>query len=208
VPNDHEDRSSRWKAHGSPNPAGRRRPEAGRRAPSIHPEPQEASFRYIVEGASQDGPAADNIVFLAHLGDLTEDGLTQEFAHVTKVFDYLDRSGVAYSVLAGNHDINSSTDDQRGPTPYLDVMGPQRFQSKPSFIGASPGGYNTAHKFKAAGREWLVLAMDWRTSDIGFAWASQVIKSHPHMPVILTTHEIAGPTYSDDVYPYQYGGSP
>ena len=112
---------------------------------------------------------------------------------------------VAYSVLAGNHDVNSGTDDQRGPTPYLDTMGPQRFANSPTFIGASPGGYNTAHIFAAAGMKWLLLAMDWRTSSIGFAWANKVIKEHPHLPVILTTHEIAGPTYSDDVYPYKYG---
>ena len=72
-------------------------------------------------------------------------------------------------------------------------------------IGADSGGYNTAHMFRAAGREWLVLALDWRTSAEGFAWANQVIKDHPRTPVILTTHEIATPTYSDDVFPYEYG---
>jgi hypothetical protein len=128
--------------------------------PSIRPDPQQASFRYVVSQASDTGAGSDNIVFLAHLGDLTQDGLASEFAHVGPVFDYLDRNGVAYSVLAGNHDINSGTDDQRGPTPYLDVMGPQRFRHSPTFIGADPGGYNTAHVFRAAGRPWLLLALD------------------------------------------------
>ena len=50
-----------------------------------------------------------------------------------------------------------------------------------------------------------MLALDWRCWAEGFAWASQVIKDHPKAPVILTTHEIATPTYSDDVFPYQYG---
>ena len=170
--------------------------------PSLKPEPQAASFEYILDAANDFG---DNIVFMAHLGDLTEDGLASEFESVNQVFDILDQNGVAYSVLAGNHDVNSSTDDQRGSTPYLQTMGPQRFKNSPTFIGASPGGYNTAHVFRAAGQQWLLLAMDWRTSSIGFAWANQVIKDHPKLPVILTTHEIAGPTYSDDVYPYQYG---
>jgi hypothetical protein len=47
--------------------------------------------------------------------------------------------------------------------------------------------------------------MDWRTSAGGFAWANQVIKDHPTLPVILTTHEIAGSFYDDNVYPYQPG---
>jgi hypothetical protein len=172
---------------------------------SIKPEPQLASFRYVLDGANNFGDTSENIVFLAHLGDMTEDGLASEFAHVSDAFDFLDRNGVAYSVLAGNHDVNSGTDDQRGPTPYLDNFGPQRFQKSPTFIGASPGGYNTAHIFTAAGMQWLLLAMDWRTSSTGFAWANQIIQQHPKLPVILTTHEIAGPTYSDDVYPYQSG---
>jgi hypothetical protein len=36
--------------------------------------------------------------------------------------------------------------------------------------------------------------------DSGFAWASQVIKDHPQMPVILTTHEIAGSLYNNAAF--------
>lgn len=168
---------------------------------SVSPAPQQASFRYIIEQSGDS--SGDNIVFLAHLGDLTEDGAASSFQHVGPVFDVLDQHGVAYSVLAGNHDV--SGDDQRGPTPYLDTMGPQRFRRSPSFAGATPDGYNTAHIFRAAGRQWLLLALDWRTSAGGFSWANQVIKAHPSLPVILTTHEIAGSTYDDNVYPYQSG---
>ena len=171
-------------------------------APSIMPEPQLASFRYIVDRANG---GSDNIVFMAHLGDLTEDGLAEEFGPVGEVFDYLDQRGAAYSVLAGNHDVRSSTTDQRGDTPYLDTMGPQRFKRSPSLVAADSGGYNTAHVFRAAGREWLVLALDWRLSPEGYAWANAIIKQYPTLPVILTTHEIAGPTYDDTVYPYQSG---
>jgi hypothetical protein len=169
---------------------------------SIKPEPQEASFRYIVDSAND---ADGNIVFMAHLGDLTEDADALSFKYVGQAFDILDSHRGAYSVLAGNHDVNSSTDDQRGPTPYLDTMGPQRFNGSPTFAGSTPDGYNTAHIFTAGGRQWLLLALDWRMSAGGFAWASQFIKDHPSLPVILTTHEIAAPTYSDNVYPYQYG---
>jgi Calcineurin-like phosphoesterase len=171
-------------------------------APSIMPEPQLASFRYIVDRANSGN---GNIVFMAHLGDLTEDGLATEFGPVGEVFDYLDQRGAAYSVLAGNHDVNSSTTDQRGSTPYLTTMGPQRFAKSKTFVGADSTGYNTAHVFQGGGREWLLLALDWRMSPEGFAWANSIIKQYPKLPVILTTHEVAGPTYDDSVYPYQSG---
>jgi len=168
---------------------------------SVNPEPQEESFRYII-GNSGNG-SGGNIVFMAHLGDLTEDAQASSFQYVGQTFDILDASGVAYSVLAGNHDV--SGDDTRGSTPYLQTMGPQRFKKSPTFAGADATGYNTAHIFRAGGREWLLLAMDWRTSGGGFAWANQFIKDHPGLPVILTTHEIVGSTYDDNVYPYQSG---
>ncbi|HEY4454571.1 MAG TPA: LamG-like jellyroll fold domain-containing protein [Pseudonocardiaceae bacterium] len=169
---------------------------------SLYPDVQRASFQFVV---NESGQHDHNIVFLAHLGDLTEDGLATEFASVSTAFDYLDERRVAYSVLAGNHDINSSTTDQRGDTPYLDVMGPHRFAHSPSFRGATPDGYNTYHVFHAAGRDWLVLAMDWRPSPAGFAWANNVIKQHPSLPVILTTHETGAPTYDSMFDPPDYG---
>ena len=168
---------------------------------SINPEPQAASFRYIIDSSGDE--SGNNIVFMAHLGDLTEDGQASSFQYVGETFDILDSRRVAYSVLAGNHDV--SGDDTRGPTPYLDTMGPQRFKNSPTFAGSDSSGYNTAHIFRGAGQEWLLLAMDWRTSAAGFAWASQFLKSHPKLPVILTTHEIVGSIYDDNVYPYQAG---
>jgi hypothetical protein len=168
---------------------------------SVNPEPQKESFRYII--ANSGHQTGDNIVFMAHLGDLTEDAQASSFQYVSQAFDILDSRGVAYSVLAGNHDV--SGDDTRGTTPYLQTMGPQRFTNSPTFAGADSSGYNTAHIFRAAGREWLLLAMDWRTSSGGFAWANHVISGNPGLPVILTTHEIVGSTYDDNVYPYQSG---
>ncbi|MCU7730098.1 Tat pathway signal sequence domain protein [Actinoplanes sp. KI2] len=164
---------------------------------SINPAPQEASFRYIVDSAD------DNIVFMAHLGDLTQDGSPASFAAVGKSFDLLDSYGVGYSVLAGNHDV--SGDDTRGTTPYLQTMGPQRFGRWKTFAGSDAGGYNTAHIFRAGGREWLLLALDWRMSAQGFAWANRFIADHPRLPVILTTHDLVGSSYDDTVYPYESG---
>jgi hypothetical protein len=168
---------------------------------SVNPEPQLESFRYVIANSGTD--CADNIVFMAHLGDLTEDAQASSFGFVNTAFDMMDEAGAAYSVLAGNHDV--SGDDTRGSTPYLTTMGPQRFKNSKTFAGADSSGYNTAHIFAAGGREWLLLAMDWRTSTAGFDWANQFIQENPGLPVILTTHEIVGSTYDDNVYPYPAG---
>ncbi|MBM7389349.1 hypothetical protein JOE37_002343 [Clavibacter michiganensis] len=152
---------------------------------SIHPEPLEASLRYVL--AERD---RHNIVFLAHLGDVTQNGAANEIQAASAQFTLLDKAGAAWSVLAGNHDVDSSTDDQRGSTPYLDAFGPKRFRKSPSYRGSSPDGYNSFHTFTAGGRDWLVLALDWRTSARGVEWARGVLAAHPTLPVILTAHDI------------------
>ncbi|GAB2849785.1 LamG domain-containing protein [Streptomyces deserti] len=181
-------------------PAGLRRPDADSRrftlavmpdtqylfdGPSIDKTPVEASLRYLLEHTED-----ENIVFLTHLGDLTQNGARPEVAAISEAFRLLDRREVGYSVLAGNHDVKSSTDDQRGSTAYLEAFGPQRFRGRLTFAGASPDGYNTCHLFRAAGREWMVLALDWRLSAKGYAWAKEVMAEHPRTPVVLTTHEL------------------
>ncbi|BBC31547.1 Secreted protein [Streptomyces graminofaciens] len=153
--------------------------------PSIDKAPVEASLRHLLEHGRE-----ENIVFLSHLGDLTQNGAKEECAAIGEAFRLLDRKGVGYSVLAGNHDVRSSTDDQRGSTPYLDVFGPDRFKGHQTYGGASPDGYNTYHLFRAAGLEWMVLALDWRLSAKGFDWAEAVMAQHPKTPVVLTTHEL------------------
>ncbi|MET8168026.1 LamG-like jellyroll fold domain-containing protein [Streptomyces sp. NPDC005329] len=169
--------------------------------PSIDKAPVEASLRYLLEGGDEGG--AENLVFLSHLGDLTQNGAKDEVTAISQAFGLLDRRGVGYSVLAGNHDVKSSTTDQRGATPYLDAFGPRRFQGKSTFGGASPDGYNTFHLFRAGGREWMVLALDWRLSEKGYAWATDVLARHPRTPVVLTTHELVAEDDSLSAYGQQ-----
>src|SRR5262249_14810497 len=107
---------------------------------SINSAPQEESFRYIINHSRGD---ENNVVFMAHLGDLTQDADPSSFQAVGQAFTMLDSHNVAYSVLAGNHDVSGN--DTRGTTPYLQTLGPQRFRHSPSFAGSDASGYNTAH---------------------------------------------------------------
>jgi hypothetical protein len=142
--------------------------------------PVRATLRHLVREQ-----ARDNIVFMAHLGDVTEHGTEAEMRTASRVFDAAGR--LPFSVLAGNHDVKG--DDQRGDTPYLRTFGPRRFSRMETYGGSSPDGYNSYHVVRGGGREWLVLALDWRVSDAGLAWAQGVLDEHP-LPTILTTHDL------------------
>lgn len=156
--------------------------------------PLTATFEYLIEQR-----AADNIVFTAHLGDVVENAQASEFALADPVFGVMDQARMPYSVLAGNHDIDGSKDDQRGDSAYLHTFGPQRFRRMSTYGGSTPDGYNSYHLFRAAGRQWLLLAMDWRPSDASFAWARKVIADHPTLPVILTIHELVNADHGNPV---------
>jgi hypothetical protein len=158
-------------------------------ADSSDPAPLKETFHYLV---TERGDA--NVAFMTHLGDVTEHGSEHEIQLAADSFQVI-HGKVPYSVLAGNHDIRSSTDDQRGDTPYLRAFGPRRFAGMPTFGGASPDGYNSYHILRAGGRSWLVLALDWRASDRGLQWAQGVIDAHRSLPVILTTHDLV---WADD----------
>jgi hypothetical protein len=158
-------------------------------ADSSDPAPLKATFRWLTQHR-----AAANIAFLTHLGDITEHGTQAEIDLADAAFKDIDGK-LPYSVLAGNHDVKSSTDDQRGHTPYLYAFGPHRFTGTPTFRGCSPDGYNSFHVLTAAGREWLILALDWRASDHGLRWAQDILTAYRTLPCILTTHDLAA---SDD----------
>src|ERR1700733_9928990 len=52
---------------------------------SVNPAPQEESFRYVIANSTSE----QNIVFMAHLGDLTEDAAASSFGYVNGAFDIL-----------------------------------------------------------------------------------------------------------------------
>jgi hypothetical protein len=165
---------------------------------SSDPAPLRQTFRFLTgERESR------NIAFMTHLGDVTEHGSEHEIGLADDAFKTIDGK-LSYSVLAGNHDIKGG-DDQRGDSAYLRAFGPARYARMPTFRGASPDGYNSYHVLAAGGREWLVLALDWRISDRGIQWAQGVIDANSGLPAILTTHDLAWADASGKAALSQFG---
>ena len=99
-------------------------------------------------------------------------------------------------MLAGNHDVPATATTSAATPPYLKAFGPHRFAGSPTFAGASPDGYNSAHLISGGGRQWLILALDWHISDAGIAWAQSMLDQHKRVPAIVTTHDLAYPDYA------------
>jgi hypothetical protein len=140
-----------------------------------------------------------DIPFVAHLGDVVDQvNKPEEWVVADNAMKTLEGSGIPYSILAGNHDVLDSstskfdTDYVTADEPYAKTFPGTRLAEKnpATFRGIDSTGFNTWHTFTAEGRQFLVLALSWNASDATLAWADKVIKDHPTMPVILTTHQL------------------
>jgi hypothetical protein len=91
-------------------------------------------------------------------------------------------------ILAGNHDVTGNPNNE----PFKTWFPTSRAAAQPTFGGRDATGMSEYHTFTAEGRTFLVLALSWDPSDATFAWANQVIKDHPTLPAIVTTHDGLG----------------
>ena len=139
----------------------------------------------------------EKIKFTLHLGDVVDlPRQNGEWVAAREAMQILEANAATpYSVLAGNHDVLNSGqwDDQRNlaAEPFLQHF-PASLQAAnfTTFQGTDDTGFNSYHIFEAGGREFLVLALDWRASDQTLAWAQSVLDNHPDLPAILTAHQL------------------
>ncbi len=150
-----------------------------------------------------DNAAALGIEFVSHYGDIVQNGdRLPEWANADTSMSRLDKAGLRYGVVPGNHDITpSGTPGQPYiPQNYLDFFGPARFDGAPWFGGASPSGLSTWQTFSSGGVDFLLLHLDCETPVAELAWAQGVLDAHKSMPVMVTTHR-----YLQDAEDYTSG---
>lgn len=148
---------------------------------------------------------AFNIPFVIHLGDVVDQqNKPNQWRVADAAMQKLETAGVPYSILAGNHDVINDydyhrpsdqgfgTDAQRNlaSEPYLQWFPKQRAARQATFLERDPSGFHEAHMFQAHGVQFMVLSLSWRISDAGIAWARDVIRRHPTLPVILSNHQL------------------
>jgi len=162
--------------------------------------PFDAQTRWIADNA-----AAYNIPFVVHLGDVVDQvGKPTQWTIADAAMKNLEAAKVPYSILAGNHDVlvdydyrgswdqNSGTDAQRNLSaePYLKTFPASRAAQQATFRERDSSGFHEYHVFEAFGVRFMVLSLSWRISDAGIAWARDVIRRNPTLPVILSNHQL------------------
>nr|WP_294976190.1 calcineurin [uncultured Pseudomonas sp.] len=134
------------------------------------------------------------VPMVVHLGDVVQNaGTLSQWQVASGAMRVLEEGGVPYSIMSGDRDIHGATtpDDQRSfRDRFKDHFGPQRAAWQSTYGGSDPLGLSQYHLFRRYGQSFLLLALDWSPSTATLDWAQQVIDAHPHVPVILASHNI------------------
>lgn len=150
------------------------------------PEVFDSQIDWLVENAGE-------IDFVLQVGDLTQNNSPVEWAYMKKSFARIEKAGIPYSVVWGNHDIGSR------PGLFSDVHNtelankyfPFSEWNRKMYWGGSADGQtldNYYTFFTAGGADWLVLNMEFGPSDLALQWADSVLAANPSKYVILNTH--------------------
>ncbi len=139
-----------------------------------------------------------NVVFVSHLGDITDNGSNQwQWNNAKNAIFKLDNV-VSYGLAPGNHDSmvmwNSdySLLNQNFTT--------SKYSSQPWFGGTYQANKyeNNYELFSVDGMDFLVIHMAWNPSASVRSWASAVLTNYPNRRAIIATHEYlpasGGPT--------------
>ena len=150
-----------------------------------YPETFVAQTMWIRERVRQ-----DNIKFVVCLGDIVQNAhVEQEWLNAHEAAHILD-GVVPYSAVPGNHDlVLKDKVITRDSTLYNKYFGVARFMREPWYRGhLDETNDNNYCTFEAAGRDFLVLSLEFAPRDEVLAWAAEICRQHPAYNVILATH--------------------
>jgi hypothetical protein len=132
----------------------------------------------------------DNIKFVVCLGDIVQNAhIEQEWLNAHEAARILD-GVVPYSAVPGNHDlVVKDKVITRDSTLYNTYFGVPRFVNEPWYRGhLGETNDNNYCTFEAAGRDFLVLSLEFAPRDEALAWAADICQQHPSHNVIVATH--------------------
>lgn len=144
-----------------------------------------------------DNRQGHNIVFMTHVGDITQNNLSGQWDIAEAALRKLDGK-IPYALLPGNHDQANGGSAADHTSIYLD----QRFspdKQKATNPGTFGGAYdqelmsarNTYSTFTAPdGTKWLSISLEFGPRDDVIRWAGDVIEAHPDYRVMLATHSL------------------
>lgn len=180
---------------------------------------QHASLPVDPEHAARGLGRIDNPLFDGHLGP-TPATRASEIPRAIEGYRLISEAGLPFGVAPGNHDYDAMwsltgfpPNLHKPPSEYrfvpedvgmLHVGGLDNFRSAfgadtPFFAGRDwyvasfRGGADSAQIFEGGGRRFLHIAIEMQADDAVLLWVESVLREHPGLPTLLTTHDYLDP---------------
>lgn len=133
-----------------------------------------------------------NVKAVIGLGDIVDDGnSTAEWQKADSAYRILDKAGVPYAPVLGNHDYDSlGHAGNRAAKGYNTYFGPSRFSGYSWYGTSYPAGSNENFyiKFSAGPKSYLVLALELYPRAEALEWAQGVVEANPDKKIVVATH--------------------
>lgn len=162
------------------------------------------------EHAARGFKAVPNPIFGTHFAP-TPKVKTIEMPAAKKGFEMI-AGKVPFSVVPGNHDYDAMWTDSKFPPAaqinpkdlttigmlhpgglnnFRSVFGADTpfFKDKPWYVGHHDGGADSAQVFEAGGYRFLHIGLQFDPPNASLEWAASMIKKHPGLPTIVSTHD-------------------
>ncbi len=149
-------------------------------------------FDYILDNAE-----SKKIAHVFAVGDITNSNTETEWQLASDQYARLN-GVVDYSVTRGNHD---GPENPENFNKYFGEGTVHSNQYEGFYTGNDDGICNTWRTFTAGDIDYLVINIDYGTTDDVLLWAEEIVKTHPNHNVIINTHAYLttdGTTLDDD----------
>jgi 3',5'-cyclic AMP phosphodiesterase CpdA len=134
---------------------------------------------------------AFNIRFVAHEGDITQRNTEVEWRNARAAMGVLNRAGIPYAILPGNHDLGSNQPPTARDrfTLLNNFFRPDDYSSSEAAGLFEPGKLeNSWHAFTTPTGNFLVIALEYGPRNRVLQWANAIVASKPEHQTIIVTH--------------------
>ncbi|MEH7872959.1 metallophosphoesterase [Bacillus velezensis] len=128
-----------------------------------------------------------NIKYVFHTGDIVDDSMVmKQWKNADHSMRTLDKAGIPYGVLAGNHDVGHKDGTYRT---FGDFFGSRRFEQNMHYGGSYKNNRGHYDLLSASGNDFIMIYMGWGIAEQEIDWINQVLKRYPDRTAILCFHE-------------------
>lgn len=143
------------------------------------------------------------IKYVIHTGDIVDDvDMTYEWENADAAMGILDKAGMPYGVLGGNHDVAAGLADYEN---YYKYFGENRFASQPTYGGTYQNNKGHYDLISEGGQDFIIVYMSWNIYQDENDWMNQVLSQYSDRKAILCFHTYTNVKQSNGTYLDYYG---